>query len=112
MNIYIWTQGGLCVSERLRCIQHDSVVGLTIEDIAILERELLPRFRKAQAGEGVSWIANASGVRSFCGFIPLPKDGLIVGISLLIERGTLDFLLENGIRDLPENRSSWDELNP
>lgn len=97
VNLYVWDQHGVCIGERLVGIEHDSIVGLSINDIAFLEEGLVECFTRAVNGKGSSWYANANGVRSFCGFLPITDDGHVVGFSLLSTPEAKVFISRAGV---------------
>ena len=103
LNIYVFSWEGLCMSEQQGAISHDSLVGLTIEELSLLRPNLLDRFRQAQKGEGVSWFSNTNHIRSVAGLIPIFQDRVIVGYSSPLAPDVERFLEQNGISHLPGN---------
>ena len=103
LNVYIFSWEGLCMSERQGSISHEPIVGLTIEELAVLQPNLIDRFRHSQKGEGVSWVSNTNNVQSFAGFIPLAEDRVIVGYSVALKDEDEAFLKSNEIYHLPPN---------
>lgn len=92
INLYKWSREGLCTSERISAIEHDSIVGMTIEDLMPLDRNLFPAFLRAVQGEGSSWTSNQNGVHSLNGFFAMNQNAEIIGFSMLVDAQALNFL--------------------
>ena len=92
VNLYRWTNEGLCVDERISAIKHDSLVGLTIEDLMRLDRNIFPSFVRALQGEGSSWTQTTNGVPSLNGFFAINPDQTVIGFSMLLDEDALLFL--------------------
>lgn len=91
------------MSERQGSIGHEPLIGLTIEELALLQNDLLIHFRSAQKGKGVSWLFNTNNILSFAGFIPISEDRVIIGYSIALQNADKAFLEANEINHFPPN---------
>ena len=103
LNVYLFSWEGLCMSERQGSIRHEPLIGLTIEELALLQKDWLLHFRTAQKGKGVSWFSNTNNILSFAGFIPISEDQVIIGYSIALQNNDEPVLNSNDMNHLPPN---------